>query len=182
MNPTRTFDLLDRYLQKFPGRHVLAEKINGRWIYYTSEQYYETAHRFALGLLSLGFRRGDRIMTVTNNRPGWNFVDMGIALAGMVHVPVYTSLNGGEYRHILEHSGSRMVIVSDHKLYGLIEPVVATFSAVEHFLTFDEISGARNWTEILDAGEKAGNDIRNELASIKSSITSSDMAALIYTS
>ena len=32
-------------------------------------------------------------MTVTNNRPQWNFVDMGMSMAGVVHVPVYTSMN-----------------------------------------------------------------------------------------
>lgn len=182
MNPTRTFDLLDRYLQLYPGRNVLAEKKNGTWIHYTSEQYHEAAHNFARGLLAMGFRPGDRVMTVTNNRPGWNFVDMGTALAGMVHVPVYTSLNGEEYRYILEHSGARMVIVSDKKLFDLIRPSAEALKGCEHFFTFDEIEGAQHWYRVLEKGEEAGAEIRQELENIKSRITPSDLAAIIYTS
>ena len=105
MTPTRTFDLLERYVKQFPGRDVLAEKIDGKWITYTSEQYNEIAYNFAYGLLELGFRKGDKLVTITNNRPQWNFVDMGMSLAGVVHVPVYTSMNREEYRYVLNHSG-----------------------------------------------------------------------------
>ena len=52
MTPTRVFDLLERYIQLFSGRNVLAEKIDGKWKLYTSEQYHEIAHQFACGLLT----------------------------------------------------------------------------------------------------------------------------------
>jgi len=58
MIPTRTFDLLERLTKSFPGQNVLAEKIDGNWISYTSEQYNEIAHQFAYGLLELGFQKG----------------------------------------------------------------------------------------------------------------------------
>ena len=69
MTPTRTFDLLERALKLFPGNHALAEKVEGEWIFYTSEQYNEIAHQFACGLLEMGFKKGDKIVTATNNRP-----------------------------------------------------------------------------------------------------------------
>ncbi len=93
MIPTRNFDLLERYVTIFPKHNAFAEKIAGKWEFYTAEQYNEIAHHFALGLLELGFKKGDKIVTVSNNRPQWNFVDMGMAMLGVVHVPVYTSMN-----------------------------------------------------------------------------------------
>ena len=83
---TRNFDLLERFTTMFPGKNALSEKIEGKWIFYTPEEYSRIAHQFACGLLELGFVRGDKIMTVTNNRPQWNFVDMGMSMAGVVHV------------------------------------------------------------------------------------------------
>jgi long-chain acyl-CoA synthetase len=120
MTPTRTFDLLERFTTKFSGHKALAEKIKGKWEFYSAEQYNETAHHFALGLLELGFKKGDKIVTVTNNRPQWNFADMGMAMAGVVHVPVYTSMIAEEYAYIMDHSEASMVIVSDKKLHDLI--------------------------------------------------------------
>ena len=104
MVPTRNFDLLERFTTNFPGKKPLSEKIDGKWTFYTSEKYSQISHQFALGLLELGFKKGDKIMTVTNNRPQWNFVDMGMSMAGIVHVPVYTSMNAEEYNYIMKHS------------------------------------------------------------------------------
>ncbi|MFH0757729.1 MAG: long-chain fatty acid--CoA ligase [Bacteroidota bacterium] len=182
MIPTRNFDLLERFVTMFPNKNVLSEKIDGMWTFYTSEQYNEIAHHFALGLLELGFKKGDKIVTVTNNRPQWNFVDMGMALAGVVHVPVYTSMNAEEYGYILEHSDAIMAIVSDKKLYDLIFPVSKKVKAIKDFFTFDEIEDARHWTEVLKKGETAGEDTRKKLEAIKKEILPSDLVSIIYTS
>ncbi len=182
MTPTRTFDLLERFIKLFPKHNVLSEKIDGNWIFYTSEQYNEIAHNFACGLLELGFKKGDKIVTITNNRPQWNFVDMGMSLVGAVHVPVYTSMNSEEYRYILDHSDAKMVIVSDQKLYDTIHPVSKQVKHVEHFFTFNKIEGASNWMEVVEKGEKAGDEIKKELSAIKKGITPNDLASIIYTS
>ena len=123
MKPTRTFDLLDRYLSLFPDKCALACKKDGRWIEYTGSEYSKISSSFAAGLLSLGMKRGDRIVTITANRPEWNFIDMGMSMVGMVHVPVYTSLTDTEYRYIIEHFGARMVIVSDRRFYERLKPL-----------------------------------------------------------
>ncbi len=182
MIPTRNFDLLERFINQFPGKNVLSEKIDGIWTFYTSEQYHEIAHNFALGLLELGLKKGDKIVTVTNNRPQWNFVDLGMALAGVVHVPVYTSMNAEEYGYILEHSDAIMVIVSDKKLYEMISPESKKLKAIKDIFTFDEIEGARHWTEVLVMGEKAGEDTRKKLEEIKNKIVPGDLVSIIYTS
>lgn len=182
MKPTRNFDLLERYINVFPEHKALAEKINGKWEFYTAENYNEIAHHFALGLLELGFKKGDKIVTVSNNRPQWNFVDMGMAMLGVVHVPVYTSMNAEEYAYILEHSDAKMVIVSDQKLFELINPEARKIKAVAHFFTFDHIEGAKHWTEVTKLGKGANSDARNKLDSIKQEILPSDLVSIIYTS
>ena len=182
MTPTRIFDLLDRYLNLFPGRDVLAEKISGKWITYTSEQYSKIAHHFAYGLLEMGFQKGDKIVTITNNRPQWNFVDMGMSMAGVVHVPVYTSMNSEEYKYILDHSDGKMVMVSDNKLYETIHPISKGVKHLKHFYTFDDIEGATSWLEVVEKGKNAGEETKKKLATIKDEIVPGDMASIIYTS
>jgi long-chain acyl-CoA synthetase len=182
MIPIRNFDLLEHYVKQFPGQNVLSEKTGGKWIFYTSEQYHEIAHQFALGLLELGFSKGDKIVTVTNNRPQWNFVDLGMSMAGVVHVPAYTSMNAEEYAYVIEHSDASMVIVSDQKLHDLIRPVTGKIGAVKHFFTFDEIGGAKHWSEVTERGSKAGASTREKLEQLKKDILPGDLASIIYTS
>jgi long-chain acyl-CoA synthetase len=182
MVPTRNFDLLERFTKDFPGSNALSEKKDGKWQYYTSEQYSEIAHHFACGLLALGLQKGDKIMTVTNNRPQWNFVDMGMSMAGIVHVPVYTSMNSGEYAHIMQHSDARMVMVSDQRLYGMIEPEARKIKQVEHLYSFDSIKGAAHWTEVLEKGKQATEETREQLETIKKGIGEDEVVSIIYTS
>lgn len=182
MIPTRNFDLLERFTTRFPGRNVLAEKLDGSWTFYTSEEYSKIAHQFACGLLEMGFELGDKIMTVTNNRPQWNFVDMGMSMAGMVHVPVYTSMNAEEYSYIMDHSDAKMVLVSDQRLFDLIQPVFAAQKKAGFFFTFDRIEGAAHWTEVVEKGKAAGSETREKLDSIKHAIVPEDLLTIIYTS
>ncbi len=182
MIPTRTFDLLDRNLKMFPGSDSLSEKTDGKWIKYSIEQYNELARCFALGLLELGFNKNDKIATITNNRPEWNFVDVGMAMIGVVHVPVYTSLNDDEYKYVFEHSDSRMVIVSDKKFYDSIKPVCDQISKIEHVFTFSKTDVTKHWLEVVELGKKCPASTIDKLEILKKEITPDDAAALIYTS
>jgi long-chain acyl-CoA synthetase len=182
MNPTRTFDLLDRYILEFPKKTALAAKKDGKWIVYSSEKYNELSHLFAYGLLEMGFNKGDKIVTITNNRPEWNFVDMGMSMIGVVHVPVYTSLSPEEYYHILEHSEAKMLIVSDIRLLTEVKPVCQNVENVKFIYTFDEIDIAENWMKIVDLGRNCGEEIIEKTEKIKSEIQPDDLASLIYTS
>ena len=89
----RTFDLLDRYRENFRKDDALCFKQNGIWIKYSSQEYIDYSYNFCYGLYELGLRKGDKIITVSSNRPEWNFADMGMSMIGIVHVPVFTSLN-----------------------------------------------------------------------------------------
>jgi long-chain acyl-CoA synthetase len=110
---TRTFDILDRYMKEFPREDALGGKINGKWYTYSTKEYFKKSHHFAMGLLALGLKKGDKVATITNNRPEWNFVDMGTAMAGVVHVPVYPNISKEEYEYILNHSESVFLITGD---------------------------------------------------------------------
>lgn len=182
MEPTRTFDLLDKNLSQFPNADALAAKSEGKWKKYSVREYNDFARWFALGLLELGFGKGDKIATITNNRPEWNFVDMGMAMIGVVHVPVYTSLNDDEYKYVLEHSDARMVLISDKKLFSSIKPVCDQVKKVKFVFTFDKTDHSRHWMEVVEKGQHCKPETIEKLEGIKKEITPADPAALIYTS
>jgi long-chain acyl-CoA synthetase len=182
MEPTRTFDLLDRYLLKFPNANALSAKEDGKWIFYSARQYNDYARWFALGLLELGLQKGDKIATITPNCPEWNFVDMGMAMAGVVHVPVYTSLNAAEYQYIFEHSDARMVLVADDKLYNSLKDVIKEVPHVEHVMSFRKSASCRHWMEVVELGRKSSDARHQQLERIREGIHPDEPVSLIYTS
>jgi len=182
MTITRTFDLLDRFMTEFNRDNVLNSKQEGKWKGYSAEEYNTLAHNFSYGLMKMGFKKGDKIATVSNNRPEWNFVDMGMAMLGVVHVPIFTSLNEEEYKHILEHSDAKAVIVSDKGLYKKINTAIEGNSVIDKVYSFDEIPGAVSWEEIVENGKGKKEEYAASLEKVKEEIQESDFATLIYTS
>ncbi|MCK5462207.1 MAG: hypothetical protein KAI95_04295, partial [Bacteroidales bacterium] len=69
MEITRTFDLLDRYREHYMKEDALVVKQNGKWIKYSTQQYINYSYHFSLGLLVRGFKKGDKIASISNNRP-----------------------------------------------------------------------------------------------------------------
>lgn len=183
MHVTRTFDLLARYQEKFPGKdNVLASKSGGKWIHYSTEDYIRYSHLFSYGLLAHGFRKGDKIITVTNNRPEWNFVDMGMAMIGVVHVPVFTSLSINDYAYILMHSEAKFIIVPDVQLYVKLKAAAESAGQELSFFSFEEIPHVRSWMEIIQIGRENELKFREEVEKIKKEIKTEDLASIIYTS
>lgn len=179
---TRTFDILDKYLQEFPRKDALGGKKDGTWYTYSTEEYYEKAHQFALGLLAMGYGKGDKIATVTANRPEWNFADMGMAMTGIIHVPIYPTIGEDEYKYILEHSDSKMLLVGDIKLFEKLNPIARRLPVLNDVFTFEEVPDARNYSEILNLGASKKEELADALQSLKDSIEPEDLATIIYTS
>lgn len=183
MNVTRTFDILERSRENFMFDDALAVKRNKKWDIFTTQEYLDNAYDFAYGLLALGYKKGEKIGTVSNNRPEWNFVDMGMSMAGIIHVPIYPTISDSEYEYILAHSEVKTLLISDKLLYKRLVPLAAKVSTIENLYVFNEgIEGAKSWTEIRDLGTQNREKYKEELETIKASINPEDMATIIYTS
>jgi len=178
----RTFDLLTYAEEHHPLEVALAVKRNDTWDTFNTAEYRSYVDRFSLGLLAMGFQKGDKIATVSNNRPEWNFVDFGMAQIGCVHVSIYPTVSDEEYRHILTHSDSKLLIVSDETLFMRLKHFVNEIDSLTAIYTFDEVAGANQWMEICQKGDKNESKLRKELDKRKKQITENDLLTLIYTS
>jgi len=104
---------LSRYKSKFkPKDDVLAAKENGSWKKFTIDEYIENVNNVSYALLKLGIKKGDTVASVSNNRPEWNFIDMGIQQIGAIHTPIYPTISESDYKYILNHAEVRLVFIS----------------------------------------------------------------------
>jgi long-chain acyl-CoA synthetase len=182
MEVTRTFDILDLYREKHIKDDALAAKENGVWVKYSSAKYVENATLISYGLLASGLKKGDKVVTITNNRPEWNFLDMGMSQAGFIHVPIYPTISADEYAYILNHAEPQMVFISDKMLFEKIKPICEKISSIKAIFTFNQVEGVKNWQELLELGKKNEGKYRDELDKIKNSINPEDMVTILYTS
>ncbi|UCH13811.1 MAG: long-chain fatty acid--CoA ligase [Bacteroidales bacterium] len=183
MEITRTFDILDNYKTAYSGKEdALVAKEKGLWNKYSADDYINNAYNISYGLLSLGLIKGDRIATISNNRPEWNFMDMGLSQAGILHVPIYPTISNDDYDYILRDCDPKLIIVSDNLLYQRIKPIAGNIPGIKDIYSFNEIKGVKNWKEIIELGKKNRNKYISDLKSIKESIKPDETVTLLYTS
>jgi len=181
MTVTRIFDLLPHYLENFPKEDTVCSKENGVWVHYSTKQYVQKAEQIAYGLLQLGVKKGDRIASISNNRPEWNFLDMAIHQVGAIHVSIYPTISEADYQYILNHADVKMVFVAGWELLRKIENVINSIPSLkDNVYTFRNLREYKHLNELIELGTAHPNP--QLLQEIKDSITPDDVATLIYTS
>src|ERR671914_1136439 len=118
-------------------RDAVNLKREGQWIHLPSEAIETRIRAVALGLSSLGVRKGDRVALLSENRPDWSVTDLAILSLGAVNVPIYTTQAPEQVRYILEDSGARLLFVSNRKVFRHAEPGIQGASALERLVFFD---------------------------------------------
>ncbi|MCR4829531.1 MAG: AMP-dependent synthetase/ligase [Bacteroidales bacterium] len=178
----RTFDLLDHLVLNHPKDDILAGKVNGEWVRYSSHDYYKFAHFMAYGLLEMGIEPGDRVITISNNCPEWNFIDMALAMTGAIHVPVYPTLSAENYYYIFNHSEAKLILVSSNMLLRRIQPALDKMEQKPMVYTLANIEGQHRTLEILKMGIANRDKHIATLELLKEHIKPDDWVTLAYTS
>lgn len=182
MNITRVFDAIEHQLKNYPRKDTLAAKIDDKWITYSTQDYVRIANNISYGLLEMGLKKGDKIITASNNRPEWNFMDLGMMQIGVVHVPIYPTLSVEETKFIMNHSEAIMAVVSDKKIHAKFKTAMPDTPKIKELFTYDDVDGAKSWKEIAELGEKVKEKYEDEVIKIKDSIKAEDLFTIIYTS
>ncbi len=183
MKVKRIFDLLELYKDQFPGKpDAITGKEDRKWRRYSSKDYIDLANAFSCGLISLGLKKGDKVATICNNRPEWNFADMGMAQLGIVHVPMFTNLDQSRYKQLLDHAEVRVVFVGGLSLAKKITPLIGDIESLKFIYSFDKIEGVHYWRDMIDAIADKKEQLIPQVERIKESVDENDVATLIYTS
>lgn len=180
-NITRIFEIPYYQLKNFPLNDALVSKYDGTWVKTSTQEYIDKANAISRALLRLGVQKDQKIAVISSsNRTEWNIMDIGILQTGAQNVPVYPTISESDYEYILNHSESVMCFVSDIEVYNKLKSVQANIPTLREIYSFDQISGCKNWTELLELGKDATN--QDEVEARKNSIKTDDLATLIYTS
>ena len=178
----RTFDILEYCLENCSRPDAVSGKYGNNWISYSTAEFARKSELLALGLMAIGLKKGDRVATVSGNRPEWSFVDMALAMTGAIHVPVYPTISEEEYRYIFSHAETRFVFASDDKLFKKLSPMVGQITSLEQVFTFNQVTGATNIDSLYQAGAANEPLLSPVLHEVKASLDEYEMVTMIYTS
>ncbi|MEQ8910627.1 MAG: AMP-dependent synthetase/ligase [Vicingaceae bacterium] len=174
----RIFDLHHHQLSKYPKKDSLTAKINGKWTPISTQEFVDQANEIGAGLLELGLEPGDKVAIISNNRPEWHIVDLGIALAGMINVPIYPTITKEDYDFIMNDAEVKICFVSDREIYNKVHAVEEKIETLQKVYAFDDIN-CESWTALKELGK---GKHASKMKEIQDGIKETDLATLIYTS
>jgi len=158
-------------------------KVKGAWHPTSWTEAAAQVSSLAAGLRSIGLKRGDRVMLVSENRPEWCISDLAIMAAGCVTVPTYVTNTERDHAHIIENSGASAVIISTDKLAKVLLPAVLRASHPLVVIGIDEMRVPRGSVDCHDWRALIASHPADIAATrIAADFQREDLACIIYTS
>ena len=181
--------LAELFLQgasKFDRADALSFKRDGEWKQISSSEMIERTENIALGLYSLGLRKGDHASILAANSPEWTLADGGCQFAGIIDIPIYTTLSENSVNFILKDSTPRVFFLQDLATYERIKPAVNECGFIEKLVFFSneemEIEKAISLADLERAGTELKGSKPDLVRSLIEAIEPRDIATIIYTS
>ena len=97
---------------RLPG---LREKDRGIWLTYSWRACQDHVRDFALGLAARGFKRGDKLSVLGDNRARLYWAQLATQALGGLSVPLYQDSIASELVHVLSHAEVSVVVAEDQE-------------------------------------------------------------------
>jgi len=107
--------LLRRNAQELATRTAIREKDRGIWQSCSWAEYHAQVRDFALGLAALGFKRGDRLSVIGDNRPRLYWAQVAAQCLGGASVPVYQDSIAKELAFVWNHADVSVIVAEDQE-------------------------------------------------------------------
>lgn len=185
--PRTLGELFVRAARRHNRPDALNYKKGETWRAISSDEMIERAKNIAGGLYRLGSRKGDRVAILASNSPAWTLTDAGCQFAGVIDVPIYTTLAPDAVEYIIRDSGAQIFFVQDRESLERIREKLANCPSLKKVVVFDDDGGETEDTLIsLAELERLGGEQRAEEPELIDRLIEAtgpdDIATLIYTS
>src|SRR5437773_2647462 len=155
--------LLQRNARELGHRPAIREKDRGIWQSWTWREYHDQVRDLALGLAALGFRRGDRLSVIGDNRPRLYWAQVAAQCLGGVSVPVYQDSIAKELAYVWNHAEVSVIVAEDQEQIDKVLGLGAELPSLR-VVIYDDPRGMgayrhdwlRSYQDVQEAGRRFG--------------------------
>jgi long-chain acyl-CoA synthetase len=170
-----------------PDKLAIVWNKKGDWQHIPWKEYREHVSNASYGLLSLGFKPGDRANIIGANRPEWFYSDLAILGNGGISVPVYQTNTPKQIEYISRHSESSFIFLENRSQLDKIMAVRSQLPALKKIIIWDKPDSTNEtsvitFEELERLGEKAKTGQSGTVERRAQDIKLHDTATIVYTS
>ncbi|MDQ5946398.1 MAG: long-chain acyl-CoA synthetase [Pseudomonadota bacterium] len=185
-----TFPRLLFYHAQVRGDKIaMREKDLGIWQSWTWADVADRVGAIACGLAELGFKRGDNLAIIGDNRPHLYMMMTAVQCLGGVPVPLYQDAVGAEMLFVLQDAGVRFALAEDQEQVDKLLEIKEQLPTLEH-IVYDDPRGMRHYNqpflhdihELMAMGRIHNQNHPNFLKSEIEQGAADDTSVMLYTS
>ncbi len=143
--------LLMHHAKVRPNRPAMREKEYGIWQTYSWADVAQNVRAIACGLAELGFKRGDRLAIIGDNRPRLYWSVAACQCLGGIPVMLYQDAVAQEMIFVLEDAEIKFAVVEDQEQVDKMLEIQADVPHLEHVI-YDDPRGMRHYTQRIVMG------------------------------
>lgn len=178
-----------QHAQERGDRPAMREKDLGIWQTYTWSQVYEGMRAIACGLAQRGFKRGDRLAIIGDNRPRLYWSVLACQCLGGIPVMLYQDAIAEEMAYVLQDAEIHFASVEDQEQVDKLLEIRDQVPFLEHIL-YEDPRGMRHYSQpgvvaldaLQDEGGKRDAQDSSFLDSQIAQGATDDIAVILYTS
>ncbi|MCO5100629.1 MAG: long-chain fatty acid--CoA ligase [Burkholderiaceae bacterium] len=181
--------LLLHNAERWPGDVAMREKEFGIWNEFTWSDYRDRVREIALGLLSLGVRRGEIVSIIGRNRPEMVWGEIAAHALGCMSLGIYSDALNEEVAYLIEYAQVRIVLAEDEEQVDKLLEIAERLPCIERIVYFDprgmrKYDDARlmSWEDLKAAAARVHADDPKRFESEVALGKGSDVAVLCTTS
>jgi long-chain acyl-CoA synthetase len=181
--------LLFEHARARPNRPANREKDYGIWQSWTWAEVAAEVEAFAGGLSVMGFRRGDKLAIIGDNRPRLYWAIAAAQSLGGVPVPIYQDSIAEEMAFVLDHAEVRFAVAEDQEQVDKLVAVKERCPRLETIIYSDprgmrhyEHSFLYDYSAVQQRGRKLVHDQPGFFQDEVNKGRGGDTAIILYTS
>lgn len=138
--------LLRKNAAALRGKTAMREKDLGIWQPYSWERYWEETRDLALGLAAAGFKAGDKLAVIGENRPRLYFAQLAAMCLGGIAVPAYQDAIAAELAYVLDHAEISAIVAEDQEQ---VDKILSVRDRLPHLklIVYDDPRGLGDYDE-----------------------------------
>ena len=172
--PKTIVDLIKTQASRIPDRIALQMVNEGEWEEYTYAETYTRSREVAWRLWESGLRKGDRVVLVSENQPGWCIAYLAATQIGIAVVPLDAQTPAHEILAIAAFTTAKSILVSD----AVLEKSSAVLAEAETML-----QNINNGCEVVGSEPSENRtltpDIPDDFPNVE--ISADTVASIIFT-
>ena len=180
--------LLDQ-AQRNAEKPAIREKYLGIWQTWTWREVSDEVRSLAYGLAAKGFKRGDKLALIGDNRPRLYWSMSAAQCLGGIPVPMYQDSVADELQFVVEHAEVRFAVAENQEQVDKLLEIKDRCPNLE-FIIYCDPRGMRTYSQefliALESLQQSGRDFETKNTAFFldeiNKVQSSDVACILYTS